>query len=249
MKIYSYLYYIQFKFINLLNLISRLDRMLSITNPTRFLIRKNKKFQITLSVLIILFNIFYYTPVIVAKEYKPRNMTVDNYTASYKCYYNDPAGTIHWMDFFNSTVFPFVCMLLFTSMTIIALFKSRRRHAKRRASLYDNINTVATAASNNETVTINKANIDHAKRKRDIKFALTSIALNLCFLVFNLPIVIFNLIMSYYIIAKDDYIFYFSIVDLLYYTNFGSLCYISFLVNSIFKEELRKMIAELFSSF
>jgi hypothetical protein len=216
--------------------------MLSITKPTRFLFRKNKILQITVSIVIILFNIFYYTPVIIAKEYKPKNMTHNNYT-TYKCYYNDPTGSIHWMDFFNSTVFPFFCMLLFTTLTILALFKSRRKQAQRRGSLYDNVSSITTGASQNRSV----RNVDHAKRKRDIKFALTSIALNFCFLIFNLPIVIFNLIMSYYIIQKDDYIFYFSIVDLFYYTNYGSLCYISFLVNSIFKEELRKMFAELFS--
>ena len=219
--------------------------MLSIRNPTRFLFRKNKIFQITVSVVIILFNIFYYTPVIMGKEYKPRNTTITNYSTNYKCYYNDQINAINsWMDFFNSTVFPFFFMLLFTTMTIIALFKSRRKQSKRKGSIYDNTKATTSATAHNAKQ-VTKENVDHAKRKRDIKFALTSVALNLCFLVFNLPIVIFNLIMSYYIIRKDDYIFYFSIVDLFYYTNYGSLCYISFAVNSIFKDEMRKMFDEL----
>jgi hypothetical protein len=78
---------------------------------------------------------------------------------------------------------------------------------------------------------------------KDIKFAITSVTLNICFLLFNLPSNI-SLIVSKYVPMDTDLnsLVYVSTI-IWYYIDFGTLFYVNLFVNSIFKDELFKMFS------
>lgn len=74
--------------------------------------------------------------------------------------------------------------------------------------------------------------------KKDLKFAATSITLNVIFLIFNTPYCIYN-IYSFYI-SVDPYLdnLLFIIFLALLYCNSCSVFFINYMVNSLFKQEL-----------
>jgi hypothetical protein len=194
------------------------DRMLKVKKPTGFRLLKKRSFQFSYCAALLVFNLAYYVPEILFKnptvfnETEPdSNITILN---EY-CYYTDPDGIVGWMDLVNSTVIPFTLMIIFSTLTIFYLVRSRSR-----------------IATNNQTVL----------SRRDIKFSVTSIALNICFLVLNSPIVTLNIIWVYINISDAEFEFYNAIASIFFYINFGMLFYINLFFNSIFRDEIMNIL-------
>ena len=193
------------------------DRMLKVKKPTGFTILKKRSFQLSYCAALFVFNSAYYVPEILFKNMISLNETNNdtNITISSEtCDYSDPDGIVGWMDLFNSTVFPFSFMIILSSLTVFFLVKSRLRV---------------------------RNNAENVVRSRDIKFSVTSIALNFSFLVLNLPLVILNILWVYSNFDDVDFEFYNSIVSIFFYINFGMLFYINLFFNSIFRDEIKNI--------
>jgi hypothetical protein len=170
-------------------------------------VQLNKKiwFQTTILFLIIICNLIAYTPAFFI-------MSLTNYTTNATnpntvvC--NGNKSAFELFDLINSTLIPFVVMLLFSSLLIYTIFSSRLK--------------ILRMASER----------DKARLKKDIKFAISSIFLNFFFLSLNLPIHVAPLLdISPY--TELNVIFQLAI-----YLSFSVTFIIMFIFNSLFRKEL-----------
>jgi hypothetical protein len=195
-----------------------IDRLINIKNSTIcFKLRKNKSTQIKICISFLAFNLVYYSPMIIFKKFKTKMIydeTKNETIKSYECILDDSNGLIYILDFFHSTIFPFFFMILFTSLTLFHIYKSRKKIKSNRNSF----------------------------KSKDLKFAFTSISLNLCFLVLNFPIVLILLLSNYIYVISTNLDLFYVIGSTFYYMNFGTVFYINFLANSLFKNELIHLI-------
>jgi hypothetical protein len=238
-----------------------LDRMVSILRPTDYVFRNRKNFQIMICFSVIAFNFILYLPILIYSKLETivestfLNQTSNStflYTVSFdSCSLPDIISVyLDWMDLMNSTLVPFVLMILCTTITIRFLFKSRMKTRASRISTKNSSNVHYTLAStksthcneknqNNDSIVINnnQNSNNHAISSRDTKFAITSITLNLFFFIFNCPIVLHSILSNY--LNLDDFIKFtvVTITSFVYYLNFATIFYINIFVNSIFKIE------------
>lgn len=119
---------------------------------------------------------------------------------------------LQWMDFFNSTIVPFIFMILLSIALIHTVRASRLR-----------VHSNASSSS---------------QSKRDNRFAISVISLNLIFFILNLPIVIYDLIS---VNTQTSELFDF-VVEFLYYSYYASNFYVQLFVNSEFKREFLKLL-------
>ncbi|CAF1015939.1 unnamed protein product, partial [Brachionus calyciflorus] len=84
---------------------------------------------------------------------------------------------------------------------------------------------------------INKTN------RRDYKFSLCSIGLNLSFFLFNMPTAVFFLVSSYVDMENDIYFFLLVLTNCLFYMNFAMMFYINFAFNSSFRREFFRLFS------
>ena len=192
-----------------------LDRMLSIIRPNKFLFLKKKQTQATICFVNLAYNLIFYIPLIVYKDYQEQeNLNSSNLTEIiYKCVNLEQEKIVDWLDLFNSTILPFLIMAISTSITVTKLFKSRSK-------------TTAEAKPNTKL------------KQRDTKFAITSVALNLFFFIFNLPVCVLYLLADFIYIEDVDYVLIFCVTLITYYLNFGVVFYVNLVTNSMFRNEL-----------
>jgi hypothetical protein len=117
-------------------------------------------------------------------------------------------------------IVPFILMFIFTLITLSFIYKSRRN---------------ATSTANNKI--------------KDLRFAVTSISLNISFFVLIFPegfFVVLDFILFHMSLIEEDaeYIIYdtFLIMSFLHY---GSTFYLTLIVNSIFRKELFDLILDI----
>ena len=195
-----------------------IDRLVSIKMPQRFLFRKKTSFQILACLGTFVYNILLYTQLnfsYLVFSYSYNNMTSLNETTIVCQEISD--DVLSWLDLFNSTVVPFLFMLVFTLVTLKHIFDSRKKAMAHQ--------------SNNTTVSANTTNIS----SKDRFFATTSIFLNIFFFITNIPLPVYGLVITYVtnIDLSADYIFS-SFTHFIYYLNFASTFFISYFTNSIF---------------
>ena len=196
-----------------------IDRFMNISFPNKFLFIKRVKFQFSMCFFVLGFNLAYYFPNLF--YYIKVNVVLNNSTnqtiMTYKC--TNPGIPIEWMDMIESTLLPFICMLLFTSLTIILLFRSRKK---------------STLNNSNKLI-----------RRKDLRFALTSITLNFVFFLLNLPYGILSLTNMYnqdLSKNKDLYQLISSLFYLLTFSNSATVFFINLAVNSMFRNEFMRLI-------
>ncbi len=116
-------------------------------------------------------------------------------------------NTTGYMDLANRVVVPFLLMIIFTCLLIDYIFQSRRKIRHKNKSK------------------------DIKKTIKDIKFAVTSVALNVMFVLFNLPV-------SLVIFSPAYYQNFPSLICLyIFYGGYAANFYILFLTNSLFRNE------------
>ena len=189
-----------------------IDRFVSITFPNRFTIRKTVSFQIFICIIIMTFNLIYYSPNLFfyLDEFKQFDNDTNRTVAIHKC--NDPGIPLELMHLIGSTLAPFITMILFTTFTLISIFNMRK--------------TTSTSHQQKKS------------RSKDKRFAFITISLNFVFLAFNIPYGIFANISDFF--EKSDLIdLIMSICLLLIYANFSTTFFINFLVNSMFSNEFK----------
>jgi hypothetical protein len=189
-----------------------IDRFISIAKPTLFLFRRKASFQIGVCIFIIAANLLYSGQLFFSY------LAID--------YLEDPSvgpvclipyeKTLQTMDLFNSTIIPFLLMIVSTILTIKSVFDSRKKMSQ----------STKQNKSNNQV------------RRKDIKFSITSITLNITFLLLNLPFAISSLIdnRDKLIPILADLIVLFLLF--LTYLNNGSVFFVNLSVNCLFREEI-----------
>jgi hypothetical protein len=185
------------------------ERLVSISPMLhRFNKMKKKQCQIAYIVLVAMFNVVYYLPVLLVlnKDDQSLNITI------FDC--EELNINIVYMDLFLSTVIPAFLMLFSTAMIIFSIFNSTNRMAKHGV-----------------------AKIKRRIRK-DIKFSITSIFLNVVFIILNLPLCVIYLDADNFDKNNLNYI-----VSLyLFYCTYAINFYLFLVVNSSFRNEFLKLI-------
>lgn len=205
-----------------------IDRVISVLKPTSFLIRKTSFFQLFTCILIFLYNALFYTPLLFSTLDLNLNNNSDDLnetTASYECIYFNPGGFMDYADFLNSTIIPFIFMTLSTIIILVVLYKSRKKWQQP-----------------NNTSNINSKNPKNSSIKRDLRFAFTSITLNVFFLIFNLPVVGFLMISNFVKIDLKYFDLIYLILLLLFYVNYGTMFSLSLVANKSFRKEFFSLI-------
>ncbi len=122
-------------------------------------------------------------------EYSESNSTNSVYNPNYVCNFNSYSGQLisSYLDLINRALVPFFLMLVFSTLLVISIFKSRNR---------------TRSATQNKNF------------KKDVTFSVTSFLLNLTFILLNLPlsVILFepNYIYSNDVFLLTFYIYYFS---------------------------------------
>jgi hypothetical protein len=203
-----------------------LDRFVRISFPARFKFLDKIEFQITLIFIDYVFNILYPMGYIWNKKF---NITVQNGSL----FTNDSSSSIvvntecielagvHKIDLMvliNSVIVPFALLLLFSLATILGVFRSRIRMAQGGAS--------------------------NALSRRDIKFAVTSIVLNVTFLALNLPQKIYFNVNNSRMNTQtmEVTILLNNFLGLLVNFYYASDFFVQLATNSIFREEFLKVL-------
>lgn len=139
-----------------------IERFISIKYPNMKLI-KNKFAQFWIILIVVIYNCIIYIPV-------PLFFSLTNNTNNTICYLSDDySNLIKIIDLLQSTVLPFILMVVFSLLLMHTIFQSRLRILRMTRQL------------------------DRSRLKKDIKFAITSITLNALFIVLNLPLNVFEL--------------------------------------------------------
>lgn len=183
------------------------DRLIAIKYPEhKFLLRSNKN-QITYLFLIILFNFIYYFPfTLLLNLFPDKNPNQENVICSIKDDHTDFILLI--MDLINRICVPFILMTVSSILLVITIFKSRARVFK------------------------NYLSRENRLFKRDIKLAITSLSLNIIYMLLNLPITIaeFSELENSLVYNLNLYLFYLS-----YSINFFNIsCSNSIIRNEVF---------------
>ena len=199
------------------------DRYLSISYPTKFLIRKKQSFQLFICLFIVLFNILYFFPswFYYIRETITISSSSTNSTnqTSLKCV--SPGIWFDYMNIIQQTLISFILMLFFTLLSIKNVFNSRK-----------NVSTVHTRRRRINTLTMSK----------DMKFAISSITINLSFLLMRLPDFLITMISDYtnlFINHQNLFIIIQSCAYFLIYSNLCSTFFTNYFSNSMFKKELK----------
>jgi hypothetical protein len=199
------------------------DRLLSIKFPSRFLFRKEKCFQVSVCLALILkfFLVYpqiYFQPTMYDFEYPDSDSVHPNATTAVK-FCAIPVRfeqeLLSWIDLFNATILPFVLMLTCTLLMLVYLVRSRR----------------------------NSGNRTDSSRHRQRTFAINAISINLIFFLTNLPLALFLLYDEYFPVDVQLNFYISGILLVWKYVNFGSSFYVNMWVNSIFRQEFMALVS------
>ena len=190
-----------------------IEKYISIRYP-KFIFIYELNLQIILMLLILFFNLAYYLPITFFTNiyYDFDNLTNITRVSCHLIKKEDYA-VINLIDFFNSTLIPFIFMVIFSTLLIHTILRSRQRILRYGTNLNRN------------------------QFRKDVKFAISSITLNIFFVVTNAPICIGNFIDS---ISNDSDLF--QSFYCIYYISFIDNFYVFYFTNSIFRNEVHRIL-------
>lgn len=212
-KLYPYLNRILATLSPMLLVYISIERYVSLQDLTKRFVLRSQKVQLIYILIIIGYNSIYYSPCLAYFEIIDVNKQVENRTNSsdydeieLKCHVLDPLleSVLPIMDLANRVIIPCFMMTLSSSLLIYSVHKSRF-----------------------EVFALH----ERGSQSREIKFAITSISLNMFYVLLTLPlpvVLVFGNYISDLILFINFYLFCLS-----YALNF----YILFLLNSLFRHE------------
>ena len=210
-----------------------IDRLVNIAYSNRFKFMNNKRYQISIGILITATNFIFDIPEIphywdfdqVSNDIllvNSSNATLNITKYAYECFWDDPVGIYTWAYFAMASIVPFMFMFVCSILTIRIIFKSRKQ-------LEQLANTTGTVRSS--SVVSNSA---FKIKSKDIRFAIISVVLNVTFLLLNSPINALDVV-NYF--ADFDYKLFFAISKMFFSINFALVFYVNFSLNVIFRKE------------
>lgn len=159
-----------------------IERFVSIKHPAKSYLLRNKTRQNGYLIVVVLFNFLFYLPILYLYELKYINRSFNGSTDSNDqilepvCTFADSGNVIFIMIFTNRIFLPFVMMFTATVLLIHTIFSSRNR--------------IQSNYSFRENQTFRK----------DIKFAFTSLTINVMFLILNLPFILVYFVFKFSIV-------------------------------------------------
>jgi hypothetical protein len=186
----------------MLNVYISIERFISLAYPTKKYILLKNKIQSAYIIILTLFNLVLYMPIgIYFDLVDESNQTVCNFVDDFWLV------TYGYLDLINRVIIPSLLMIIFSLLVIRTIFKSRNR------------------------VSNNNSHVNYKTFKKDVRFALLSILLNIFYILFSLPVSILYLFSNYWL--NPLYIFF----SFLYYLAYSANFYLIFSVNSLFRQE------------
>ncbi len=222
-KLYSYLSYLLQVISPMLLVFISIEKLISIRFQKKKMILRKYTVQLFYFLSIMLFSSLFYLPVYHVYELSSHLVSQNtsnlsnssNLTISVKmCSFikEEFQEIVSYMDFIVRVIIPFFLMSLFTLLLIITIFNSRKKTSRFK-----------TRSRHNQTFS------------RDIRFAITSILLNIIFLIFQLPLSIYVLFPDYF--SDLYYMFDIYLLYACYSTNF----YLILISNTLFRKEFYLM--------
>ena len=194
-----------------------IDKMFSIrTHQIRLL--KNKRFQWSVVAVIAILNLIFYVEILISFRLVPSRFSINSLFCD-----------ITALEYFSAFIFamliescfiPFLIMLISSIVTIRLLNKSR------------------------ETVELSGI-LNKLRRSRDKKFAISSLILNVVYVLVKSPFFVFYIFYAKDPFGSSYYFFHFSFLILL--VNCSATFFVHLLTNSIFRRELFIIVKSGFS--
>lgn len=192
-----------------------LDRLRNITKSKKFSFFCKRHFQWLVIILLFISQPVYYSYLIWNSRLEANDSWSNDSTSKLACV-NHAAQLLSWLDLVNSTILPFMFMIVLTTLLIYYIKTSRSRVYVRRLS---------SIKANNKT-------------SRDRKFAITSVSLNLLYLIINLPGVVYNVLYAYSNINSHELNTFLSFTTTnIFYSLYVVDFYVQLLVNSVFRKK------------
>lgn len=222
-KLYRYFNYVTNCITQMMLVYISVDRIVSIRFPAKRHILRSKRNQIAYIFVLVLFNMVYFIPVPFFYEvqvYSDFLATRQIYNQTNNYNFFNPAFMLvcepnsrnshimlSSMVFINRTLISSVILIITTISLVISIFKIRER------------------IRNNKTL------------KKDIKFSITAVFLNVFYLMLVCPI--------FFLFLKEDYYPYINLIiffSYLLFLSYGINFYIFYFTNSLFRREFYNMI-------
>lgn len=209
------------------------ERLVAITLPSRRHWLASKRNQIVLLATIALFSSLIYLSIPFFRTLKfslPISNSTANLTSIITCAYSDRthALIVYVSDFVNITLSTLVFNNTVTVVTLVCIFKSRKR---------------ASALNNSQQQQQQQQQAQHHQRRkacavRDRKFAINSIIMDFVFFGCELPVISIQVVANY---VNDQSNMLFSIGFFVFALKCSSCFWINLCVNSIFRNEFLRL--------
>ena len=192
-----------------------IDRYLTIVYPKKFLFKNKISFHLKCCIGITVFNLVYYIPSLIyfGLDSGANETTNDSFNnENISC--SRRVVILNFLNVLNDVIVPFSIMTIFTILLIKSIYESRKR-----ARLL--------------TSTQNRT------QSKYIRFAVTSISVNIVFFILTLPFYL-----TFFIEFKDnlDSRIFVDFLLFVYDCQFGSMFFVIFFTNSLFRTELKSII-------
>lgn len=205
-----------------------IEKYISIRYPSKRIVLRRKGNQSAYFLLITIFNLFLYLPVYFNSDtlsfVYPNDATTNTTFVSNRtiCTFVDSSflAKLSYIDLLNRVLIPFVLMVTCSCLLIKTIFRSRRRVIQ---SFLDDEIRARTF-------------------KRDLKFSISSILLNIIYLFLNLPRSLFTLFLT-----QNQPGLFFTIY--FFYLSFAANFYLVLVSNSLFRKEFVLFLKDLFKYF
>lgn len=208
--IYTYSLYIFFSIGIWFEVIAGYDRLLTIVFPTRFKFIQNKKFQYAIIAAIIFYNFVFYAKIFHGFHTR---FVWDKFVFEFCDAYRE---SILLLNFVNSTAMPFFLLIISSLATIFGVYRTHKR----------------------SNITIGNKKHLMLRARRDLKFAVTMISLNLVFVCLVAPV---NSSLFFSLFDVEN-AYGFFLTNILFRFYFLMNFFIQLFVNNIVRKEFFKCI-------
>ena len=207
-----YYWYVTASILPMILVYISIERFISIKYPNKQSILNNKLNQHCFIIVLIVYNLIInsWIPFNCDHFIDKTNSTLLKYILNYNSNDNFEClranKNIIYLTTLNTKIIPYSLMITFTILLIVSIFMSRNR------------------------VISNYTSIQNETFKKDVKFAFSSLSLNIIFILFNLPA-------SVVLISGNKYPFLFLIFLYLNLFSFSIYFYLLLIFNSLFRSE------------
>lgn len=221
-KLINYVIYIQFSTCVWLEVAATLDRLVTIVYPVQFQFVNNLLFQIFVISVILIYNLGFYFSTLFDYEIQ----LYDEYGEQKPYCRNINAELMERLHFYHSTAIPFFAMFFASCATFWGVLRAHRR-----------------IRESSSRMTMNRIKV----YRRDVKFGVTLILLNVIFLVMITPFRVskFYNIIDYYT-NGEFYLIFQCAVWMLYELYYSIMFFVQIGLNGVVRREVFRMIRCIF---